>query len=75
MGSANLPKLQFITDQLRVDNNAVGQKSETLITSGKPSAKLPDVSDSESKTASSATDAFPYMRAYGCLGRKSSEEK
>ena len=82
MAHANLPNLNSVTDQLRVDNNVVGHQSETFIVVAGPSAKPPVASDSASKTESSEpddhpapTDAFPWMRAYGCLGRKTGEEK
>ena len=82
MGRANLPNLNFITDRLRVDNDAVGHKSDALIARGGPSAKPPVASESISKTESSEpddhpapTDAFPWMRAYGCLGRKTGDQK
>jgi hypothetical protein len=79
MASTNLPNLRVITDQLRVDNNAVGEQSEAFLVG---SASAPDVQDPSSGPDDTPADAdgtkpdvFPFMRAYGCLGRKSDQNK
>ena len=84
MGRADLPNLNSVTDQLRVDNNAVGNQSEAFIVGGGPAAKPASALNADVKSSApdnhtggprTATDVFPWMRAYGCLGRKTSEEK
>jgi len=79
MASANLPNLRIITDHLRVDNNAVGEQSEAFLVG---SASAPDGQDSSSgpddppaDAAGTQPEVFPFMRAYGCLGRKSDQKK
>ena len=86
MGRDHLPSLKPITDQLRVDNSLVGDQSEAFIVGGGKAAQPQTPSDAKDEGESNvpenhasdrcATSAvFPWMRAYGCLGRKASDEK
>ena len=86
MAHANLPNLNHITDHLRVDNNAVGNQSEAFLIGGAaevtPASTSGSNGDADSNVPNyhtnerpAAADVFPWMRAYGCLGRKTSDEK
>lgn len=73
MASADLPNLGAVTDQLRVDNAAVGAQSETFLVGNSPAPAPADSSstpDPEAGPSTAKSDVFPFMRAYGCLGRK-----
>jgi hypothetical protein len=78
MGHTNLPNLGKITDQLRVDNNVVVGRSEGFLVGSNP-APAPEAVPTQPEIPTSPkraqTDAFPFMRAYGCLGRKHDEQK
>jgi hypothetical protein len=86
MARANLPNLNHITDHLRADNNAVGNQSEAFLIGGAAETKPANTSDSDNNADSKVpnnhtnerpapADVFPWMRAYGCLGSKTTEEK
>ena len=79
MTSSNLPNLRTTSDQLRADNDAVGAQSDKFLVGSNPAPKAEDTADRpEDASADSSVakaDVFPFMRAYGCLGRKSDPQK